>query len=58
MRLNGLDIYMEGLAVYLAYHFRSPFCVWSNLSEEEIFHWKQEAKDLINDLKKQKDTKG
>ena len=54
MRLNGLDIYMDGLAVHLAYQFRSPFRVWSDISDKEQLHWRQHAKALIKYLKKQK----
>lgn len=56
MRLGGLNIYVEGLAVHLAYQFRSPFRVWSDLSEKERKYWKSHAYDLLEYLKKQKAT--
>jgi len=57
MKLNGLDIYVEGLAVHLAYTFRDKFQVWSELSDNEQFCWRKQSKDLIAYLKKQKDSK-
>ena len=54
MRLDGLDIYVEGLAVHLAYQFRHPFRVWSDLSDAECENWKNHAYDLLAYLKKQK----
>lgn len=56
MKLNDLDIYMEGLAVHLAYQFRPLFRVWSDISDEEQLRWRQDAKSLMNYLKKQKTT--
>ena len=55
MKLNGLNIYMEGLAVHLAYQFRSPFRVWSDISDKEQLYWRKHAKDLMAYLKKQKE---
>jgi hypothetical protein len=55
MRLNGLNIYVEGLAVHLAYQYRTPFKVWASMSNGEQKYWKQHAYDLLKYLKKQKE---
>lgn len=57
MKLNNLNIYMRGLAVYLCYRFRDPFCVWSHLSKREEKYWLDAAYELIKHLKKQKPEK-
>ena len=53
MKITNAEIYVDGLAVHLAYRYRKPFRVWSDMSDKECQFWKDEAYELLIYLKRQ-----